>query len=240
MLPILYIDEYIVAIDKPPGLLVHRSPIDPNASAFAVQQLRDQLGRYVYPVYRLDRPTSGVLLFTFDAATTQLVSQQWQTRQVQKRYTALVRGHIRSAGMIDYSLVYQYDDYGDADKHQVHKRQTAVSEFFPQRCYTAPWGSGRYPQSRYTVLELSLWHGRKHQLRRHLAHFRHPIIGDTTHGDGKQNKAIRQHADFHELALSCTMIGFHHPITHRYMQVSAPVHTAFAGLLARLCPFQVV
>jgi tRNA pseudouridine65 synthase len=240
LLPILYIDEHIVAIDKPPGLLVHRSPIDPHASTFAVQQLRDQLGRYVFPIYRLDRPTSGVLLFAFDAATTQVLAQQWQTRQVQKGYTALVRGHIRGAGMIDYSLVYQYDDYGDADKQQVQKYQKAVSEFLPQRYFTAPWPSGRYVQSRYSVVELSLWHGRKHQLRRHLAHFRHPIIGDTTHGDGKQNKAIRQFANFHELALSCTMLGFHHPITHRYMLVRAPVHTAFAGLIDRLGPFEVV
>lgn len=219
---------------------MHRSPIDPGATAFAVQQLRDQLGRYVYPVYRLDRPTSGILLFAFDSNTTQTLAHQWQTKRVQKCYTALVRGHVRGDGMIDYPLMYQYDDYADANKQQVPKRQLAVSEFSLQASYTAPWPSGRYMQSRYSLVALQLRQGRKHQLRRHLAHFRHPIIGDTTHGDGKQNHAIRQHADFHALALSCTTLGFLHPYTNAFIQLHAPLHEAFSALVAKLGPYRVL
>src|SRR6056300_1714497 len=104
VLEIVYQDEALVAINKPAGLLVHRSPIDKRETRFALQELRNQLGKHVYPVHRLDKPTSGLLLFTFSPLTARLVSEQFEARTVQKTYQAIVRGHAPDSCFIDHSL----------------------------------------------------------------------------------------------------------------------------------------
>jgi len=89
-LEILYQDEYLIAINKPSGLLVHKSPIDKHETRFALQELRDQIGQYVYPVHRLDKPTSGVLLFALDREIAKSMSQYFRNNLVHKEYTAIV------------------------------------------------------------------------------------------------------------------------------------------------------
>lgn len=230
-LTILHQDAHLVAIDKPPGLLVHRSPLDRHETRFAVQLLRDQLGRHVYPVHRLDRPTSGVLLFAYSGATASQLGIQLMQKQVRKQYLAIVRGHVQGSGRIDYALRYRFDKIADKHRRQQLTPQNAQTEYTALARYEVPLPSGRYASSRYSLVVLSPLTGRKHQLRRHCAHLRHPIIGDTTHGDGKQNKFLRQAFTFENLALSCTQLGFSHPVTGQWTNIHAQVHPAMHSLL---------
>lgn len=230
-LDILYRDEHIVAIDKPPGLLVHRSPIDRHETRFAVQTLRDQLNQHVYPAHRLDRPTSGVLLFSFNRHIAAQLGQQMMNKQVKKQYVAIVRGYVKHTGMIDYSLKYRYDKIADKHKRAQQAPQQATTVYESLANYELPFAVGRYETARYSLVRLCPSTGRKHQLRRHMAHIRHPIIGDTSHGDGKQNKFVYSHFSFSNLALSCTCMGFVHPITKKWIAVSASMHCEMEQLL---------
>ncbi|MCU7554923.1 pseudouridine synthase [Alteromonas sp. ASW11-19] len=230
-LTILHQDDHLVAIDKPPGLLVHRSPLDRHETRFAVQLLRDKIGRHVYPVHRLDRPTSGVLLFAYSGATASHLGVQLMQKQVRKQYLAIVRGHLRGSGRVDYALRYRFDKIADKHRRQQLTAQSAQTEYTALAHYEVPLSSGRYASSRYSLVALSPLTGRKHQLRRHCAHLRHPIIGDTTHGDGKQNKFLRQAFTFENLALSCTQLGFSHPVTGQWTNIHAGVHPAMQSLL---------
>lgn len=213
-LEVVYQDEYLVAINKPPGLLVHRSWIASAARQFAMQMLRDQLGQYVYPVHRLDRPTSGILLFALDPDTARLVSEQFASREVMKMYHAVVRGYVAEHGQVDYALQEKLDKIADK-KAQVDKpAQSAVTDFMSLKRVELPFKvSTRHDTSRYSLVQLSPKTGRKHQLRRHMAHIRHPIIGDTNHGDGRQNQFFREHFGIKRLLLAATGLDFTHPVS---------------------------
>ncbi|MCW8091675.1 pseudouridine synthase [Alteromonas sp. ASW11-130] len=237
-LRILYQDEYFVAIDKPPGLLVHRSPIAKRETVFAVQQLRDQIGRFVYPVHRLDRPTSGILLFALSPELVSAIGAQWMQKQVQKEYTAIVRGFVSGAGLIDYALSFKRDKYADKGKHLDNAPQPACSEYLGMAQYVIPMPVGRYENARYSLMQLNPITGRKHQLRRHLAHIRHPIVGDTTHGDGKQNTFLREHFNFQQLALSCTRLSFSHPVLQQTISIRCQPHADMVKLLDRWQQFK--
>ncbi len=232
-LTIVYQDDDLVAISKPPGLLVHRSPIDRHETRFAVQMLRDQIGRHVYPVHRLDKPTAGILLFAFSGDVARQLGQQMMAKALHKSYLALVRGYIHNSGIIDYALRYRYDKIADRHRREQVPPQPAVSAYQSLAHYELPFASGRYATSRYSLVKLSPVTGRKHQLRRHMVHLRHPIVGDTTHGDGKQNKFVRDRFNFANLALSCTHMGFYHPVSDNWTAIDAPAHPAMSGLLCQ-------
>jgi tRNA pseudouridine65 synthase len=229
---VLYEDSWLIAINKPSGQLVHRSALDPHATEFAVQTVRDLTGRHVFPVHRLDRPTSGVLLFTFEPSMITEMQTIWDTR-VGKKYQSLVRGWVQGSGYIDYPLVYLRDKRTESDK-RADNIQPAASSYQCLRQFSAPFKTARYSTARYSLIELMLHTGRKHQLRRHMAHFRHPIIGDTTHGDGKQNALARQHLGCQHLLLSCTEISFEHPLTKQHVVITSPQSENFESCLARL------
>ena len=239
-LKILYQDQDIVAIEKPPGMLVHRSPIDKHEKVFAVQTLRDQIGKRVFPAHRLDRPTSGVLLFAFDGQLAGELGQQMMQKQVHKTYHAVVRGFVHDTGFIDYALKYKYDKIADKHKRPQQPPQTATTVYESVACYEVPQPVGKYQSARYSLVKLSPSTGRKHQLRRHLAHIRHPIIGDTTHGDGKQNKFAKSHFSFNNLALNCTGMGFYHPTSQKWVTISSDFHHEMAMFIRRLENFRVV
>lgn len=230
-LTILYQDRDLVAIDKPCGLLVHRSPIDKHETEFAVQRLRDQIGQHVYPIHRLDRPTSGVLLFALSSEVASLMGKQLMSHTLHKRYTALVRGYVKGSGLVDYALRYRLDKYADKDRNPALPSQPACTEYFPLQHFELPIAYRKHETVRYTLMQLVPITGRKHQLRRHMAHLRHPIIGDTTHGDGKQNKFARSHFAFNQLALSCTSLTLYHPRLNRWLSIEAPMHSALNELV---------
>ncbi|QBF81732.1 tRNA pseudouridine(65) synthase TruC [Shewanella maritima] len=216
---VLYEDEHLVAIHKPAGLLVHRSYLARKEKFFAMQLTRDKVGCHVFPIHRLDRPTSGVLLFAKSSEVANLMCQQFEQHTIEKCYLALVRGNILQGDILDYALKYEADDIGDKYAAKDKAAQDAVTEYQPLANCEIPYSSGRYPTSRYGLVRLLPKTGRKHQLRRHMAHLRHPIVGDTTHGDGKQNRFFREHTGINRLWLIAKSLSFTHPITHTRVHI---------------------
>ena len=166
MLEILYKDDYLVAINKPSGLLVHRSPIDKNETEFAVQQLRDQIGQFVYPAHRLDKPTSGVLLFTLDKESAKLMSEQFRARETKKTYLAVVRGYTKEGGVIEHALVEKLDKIADKKAQKNKEAQEATTKYERLATVELPFSVGKYDKTRYSLVKLLPKTGRKHQLRR--------------------------------------------------------------------------
>ena len=211
-LSILYRDEHLVAINKPAGLLMHRSSIARDVHVYAIQVVRDQLEVPVYPVHRLDRPTSGVLLFALDSDTQRAVNAVFASHQVEKVYHAVVRGHPIESGSLDYPLSGRDDDR--KKPAQTSWKRLGTSEI------NAP--VGRYATARYSLLELRPSTGRWHQLRRHCAHLRYPIIGDTSHGDGRHNRFFRDTLQISGLCLHASSLRIAHPLTEEILHISAP------------------
>ncbi|MDO5074202.1 MAG: tRNA pseudouridine(65) synthase TruC [Neisseria animaloris] len=209
MLEIIYRNAYCIAVNKPAGMLVHRSWLDSRETQFVMQTLRDQIGRHVYPVHRLDRPTSGVLLFALDSESAHGLTQQFAAKTVQKTYWAVVRGYLNGAGRIDYPLKEEADKIADLFADPDKPTQPAVTDY---RCLAQteqPFQSAaRYPTSRYSWVELTPHTGRKHQLRRHMKHIFHPIVGDTTHGDTAQNRAVAANTGTTRLMLHARSLTF--------------------------------
>lgn len=223
MLEVLYQDEYLVAINKPHGLLVHRSPIARNTDEFAIQQLRDQLDTHVYPAHRLDRKTSGVLLFGLNKEVLTQLQKQFQTRDVEKVYWAIVRGFTTDAETIDYPL-----------KNDSDKIQEAITDYKTLCKSEMEIPFGKHQTSRYSLVEAKPQTGRMHQLRKHFAHINHPIIGDRPHGCNKQNKLFLEKWDMKTMLLHAKSLVFNHPISDEKIQVEAPLSSEFGRMLAEL------
>ncbi|OHC62723.1 MAG: pseudouridylate synthase [Rhodocyclales bacterium GWA2_65_20] len=232
MLTILYRDEHLIAIDKPSGLLVHRSDIDRHETRFAVQLLRDQIGRRVHPVHRLDKGTSGVLLFAFDGETTRRLGRQFEGNEVHKTYLAVVRGWPPEAGTIDHPLSRQHDDYGRTLREA--ESQSALTRYRRLATIELPHAVERYPTSRYALVALEPLTGRRHQLRRHMKHIAHPIIGDATHGKGRHNRYFQQQFDCRRLLLACVETRLRHPHSDAQIAIRAPLGDRFAAVVERL------
>ncbi|MDF2179630.1 tRNA pseudouridine(65) synthase TruC [Aliiglaciecola sp. CAU 1673] len=238
MLDILYQDEYMVAINKPAGLLVHRSMIDRHETQFAMQMVRDQIQQRVFTVHRLDKPTSGVLLFALDAETARKLTEQFAAGLVNKTYQAILRGYLKGQGTVDYSLKEKLDKIADKKARQDKAPQDAVSHYQALAHYELPFAVRPYATARYTLVELKPETGRKHQLRRHMAHLRHPILGDVNHGDGKHNALAREQFQFHGLALTARCMQLRHPVTAIPLTIEAPQDPRIAELLNQWCDYQ--
>ncbi len=220
-LEILYRDEYLVAINKPSGLLVHKSMIDRHEIYFAMKMLRDQLGMWVYPIHRLDKPTSGVLLFALDSDTARLMSEQFQAHTIEKKYIAVVRGYTDTEGFIDYPLSVKFDKITDKKADKTKEPEDAQTEYKRLATVEIPHAVGKYEKSRYSLVELLPKTGRKHQLRRHMKHLSHHILGDTKYGRGEHNKMIREHYNCHRLLLHAISLEFIHPYTAEVIVLKA-------------------
>ena len=234
LLDILYHDEHLLAINKPAGLLVHRSMIDRHETRFAIQLLRDQIGRRVYPVHRLDKPTSGVLLFALDKETARLLGEQFSGNAVQKQYLAVVRGYTPEHEMIDYPLKEELDRMTDTLTGRDKPAQAAMTEYIRLARVELHFPVSRYQTARYSLLQLIPGTGRKHQLRRHMKHIFHPIVGDSTHGDGRQNQFFRQRFDCQRLLLATTQMSFEHPYSGVKVVISAAVDSIFKHIIDEL------
>lgn len=231
---ILHQDAHLLAIHKPAALLVHRSPIDRHEARFALQMARDAIGQRVYPVHRLDKPTSGLLLFALDAESARSVADQFARHEVQKTYHALVRGWPEAEGCIDRPLIEQLDAHGDADRSAAPDAQSAVTHFRTLQTTTLDHAMGRYAQQRYALLELQPRTGRKHQLRRHMVHIRHPIIGDVNHGDRNHNHLFNNWRGYRRLYLAATQLRLQHPQSGARLELNAPLQADFADTLQAL------
>ena len=211
-LTILYQDMHYVAIDKPPGLLVHRSPISRDR-IFALQTLRDQIGRRVYPIHRLDRATSGVLVFGLSAEAASRLAGMFGSREVDKAYLAVARGWVDPAGLIDHPLRDE-DGAGPAQTARTRYRRLATVEL--------PCAVDRYPSARYSLVRVEPETGRRQQIRKHFKHISHHLIGDTNHGNGRHNRFFREHYRIHRLLLMCRSLRFSHPYDGTLTSIGAP------------------
>lgn len=235
MLNILYRDDYLVAINKPAGLLVHRSNIDRHETRFAVQLLRNQIGQRVHPLHRLDKGTSGVLLFALDAESARQVGLQFEGNAIAKRYLAVVRGWPAEAGLIDHALSRRFDDYGHRfPPGREPEVLPALTKYRRLACVELAEAVERYPTSRYALVELTPKTGRQHQLRRHMKHIAHPIIGDANWGKGVHNRFFQQRFGCHRLLLACTFLALQHPHDGHPLAIAAPLDSSFVSVIRDL------
>lgn len=231
MLTILYRDEQLIAIDKPSGLLVHRSLIDRHETRFAIQLLRDQIGQRVYPLHRLDKPTSGVLLFALTEDAARRMGRLFESNAVCKTYLAVVRGYTEMQARIDHPLREEHDRMTDALADTDKPAQPAITDYRRLATLELPVSDGRHPTSRYSLLAVTPRTGRRHQIRRHMKHIFHPLIGDTTHGDGRHNRLFREHLHCQRLLLMAFRLGFTHPDTGAEVCIRAPLDAEFARIV---------
>jgi tRNA pseudouridine65 synthase len=223
MLEVLWQDKYLVAINKPHGLLVHRTKIAEEQEHFALQLLRDQLGKPVYPCHRIDRKTSGVLLFALDTDTEKATKRLFETREVQKYYLCLTRGFVPEHGIVDKPLA-----------NEKGKLQDAHTEYRCLAQVELPIAVSRYPTSRYSLVLVKPHTGRMHQIRRHMAHLRHYIIGDKTHGECKQNKMFQEQFGLETMTLHAWKLQFQHPHSQEILRLTAGLQPEFLALLRKM------
>ena len=220
MLDILYRDDYLAAVAKPPGWLVHRTALDRGETRFVLQLLRDQLGQPVWPVHRLDKGTSGVLLFALDAGTASRLGQAFAaTPGPRKTYCAMVRGWPQDAGLIDHPLKRMPDDMR-TERVQVQAAQTVYRTLARGEL---PLAQSGFASTRVAMLELQPLTGRRHQLRRHTKHMAHPILGDATHGKGPLNRAVAQLLGVQRLWLHAQQMALEHPVSGQALQIVSPL-----------------
>jgi len=220
MLEIIYQDDHLIAINKPHGLLVHRSKIANDATEFALQMLRDQIGRQVSPVHRLDRKTSGVLLFAFEKDVEIAMHKQFQEGLVEKKYLAILRGYAPEQMDIDYPLAKENGNMQDAFTSFISLQRAEIAVPF-----------GKHETSRYTLVEAYPKTGRMHQLRRHFAHIFYPIIGDRKHGCNKQNKFFKEQFEMTTMLLHASEIAFKHPVSSVDIKLNATLQPAFKRVM---------
>lgn len=220
-LEILYEDDWFLAVNKPSGILVHRTGISED-KRFVLQLLRNQVGYRVYPIHRLDRGTSGVLLFGKLQEAAAFMGLQLRTREVRKQYLAIVRGFMDAQDTIDYPIA---DAPGEPKQEAVtHYRRLAQAEI------NTP--VGRYATARYSLVEITPETGRFHQIRKHFSHLRHPVIGDKKHGDIKHNAYFREVLNIPRLLLHASQLAFPHPQTADIMlKIEAPLDSTFLAAL---------
>jgi tRNA pseudouridine65 synthase len=234
-LPILYQDNDLVVVNKCSGLLVHRSAIDRHATEFALQTVRDQIGKMVYPVHRLDRATSGALIFALSSEVARTLSGGFAEGKIGKKYLAIVRGvPLQKEISLDYPLKEELDKKSDTMARENKPAQAAVTQFSTLASYEFPVMVDKYPTSRYSLILAQPKTGRKHQIRRHLHHLGHPIIGDVTYGSGKHNRFFRESFKVQRLFLACTELTFNHPTTAKIMQIQAPLAPEFRRVVDEL------
>lgn len=221
MLEVLFENEHIIAINKPHGLAVHRSKLVRNTSEFALQQLRDQIGHYVSPIHRIDRKTSGVLLFSktqSETAKIQLVLQESQ-----KQYLAIVRGFTEESGIIEKHLVN--------DSNKLQSARTTYQRLERSELNIA---QGSHKTSRYSLVRVIPSTGRKHQIRKHFNHLRHPIIGDRPHGCNKQNSFFLKTWNMSTMLLHAQEVSMKNPYTDEQIRIVAPLSSEFKRMLYTL------
>lgn len=233
MLEIIYQDEWLVAVNKPSGWLVHRSWLDRHETFFVMQTVRDQIGKHVFTVHRLDRPTSGVLLMALSSEVAHLLSQQFENHQIQKRYHAVTRGWLEDDAVLDYPLVEELDKIADKKATQDKEAKPAVTHYRGLATVEMPVPVGRYPTARYSLVELEPKTGRKHQLRRHMSHLRHPMIGDSKHGDLRQNRAAAEHFGCERLMLHASQLSLNHPVTGELLCLRASLDGTWMQMMSQ-------
>lgn len=222
-LTVLHADDRLAVVSKPAGLMVHDSELARGETDFAADRLREQFGRAVFLVHRLDRATSGCLLLAFDREAASALGRVLMAHEVEKAYWAICRGWPAEA---EFTVDHALD--GGPGKPQ---KKPAITRFRRLATTELDLPSTGFPTSRYAWLEASPQTGRFRQIRRHLKHLSHHLIGDTSHGDGRHNRAFRM-MGIHRMLLHARSLAFVHPLTGEALRVEAPVDGEFAKALA--------
>lgn len=222
---LLYFDRDLLAVNKPAGLAVYRSRMVGDNDTYLLDQLRERVPGPLHAVHRLDRATSGVLLVARSSMAAANLGRQLMERSIEKTYLAIVRGWPAEVGSIDHPLSTG-GLHGEVKPAITHWRRLAAVE--------VPIALGHYASQRYAVLALMPETGRYRQLRRHLHHVSHPIIGDTSHGRGDHNRLWRQHFGVHRLLLHAWRLAFRHPLSGQPIRVQAPFDKIWRDMLNRL------
>lgn len=234
-LDILYQDDDLIAVHKPAGLLVHPSWITPKKTPNLVYSLKTYFrDAPVHTIHRLDRATSGVIVFAKNKETAQKMNALFAERKVQKTYLCVTRGYTPEEGVIDYALKPIFDKKADPFADPDKPAKDAVSVYRRLGTVELPIEVGKYPCARYSLVEVKPATGRKHQIRRHMKHILHPLIGDTKHGEGRHNRLFREHLHTRRMLLMATELSFEHPVTGEALTIKAPVTRKVATLFDRL------
>jgi len=221
-LTVLYADDVLAVVDKPAGLMVHDSALARGETDFAADRLRAQFGKPVFLVHRLDRATSGCLLLAFDRDTASSLGKALMSRQVEKDYWAVCRGWPEQEFVVDHDL-----DGGPGKP----LKKPAITRFERLATTELALPSAGFATSRYALVCAQPQTGRFRQIRRHLKHLSHHLIGDTSHGDGRHNRQFRM-LGVHRMLLHARRLAFVHPVSGAHLQVHAPVDAEFARALA--------
>ncbi|HSH48909.1 MAG TPA: pseudouridine synthase [Halomonas sp.] len=228
-LPILYHDAHLVAVHKPAGLLVHRTALARGENRFLVQTLRDQLGQRVYPVHRLDRPTSGLMVVALSSEIAARLGEAFSRQRVAKRYLAVVRGIGPDSERLEYAL---REEDGSRPKAEM-PAMAAATEVRRLDSVELPVRVDRYPSSRYSLMEARPLSGRRHQIRRHLSRRGYPIIGDAKHGKGVHNRFFAEQLDCAQLLLAAVGLDFKHPVSGEMLSLSCALDPTMTRLFER-------
>jgi len=230
VLPVVYRDDQLIAVHKPAGMVVHPTDLAREETISLMLLVRRMVRQRVWPVHRLDRPTSGIVMFALKREAAGELGRQLQAHAVAKRYLAVVRG-VPADQVIDHPLkerpLYRTElVLAEPLAAQTHLRRLAQVEL--------PVAVGRYPTSRYALVELAPVTGRRHQLRRHLKHIFHPIIGDTTYGDSVHNRFFRDQLGGSRLLLAAVALTVTHPQSQVPLTITAPPEASFTAVLQQL------
>lgn len=218
---ILYEDDDVIAVSKPAGVFVHRTSFSPEKKVL-LQTVRDLIDTKLWPIHRLDRATSGVILFAKTPLAAKQLSLEFSRRQVKKHYLAIVRGYIDAKGKIDYPL-----------KDHTEQPKEAITTYQSLGKMELPIPVGRYATARYSLIRVIPVTGRRHQIRKHMSHIFHPIIGDTTYGEGRHNRLFRNEFGISRLLLIAHTISFRHPRSNILVTVRSPLDPVLDQLFAR-------
>lgn len=202
---------------------MHRTSISEEKEEFALQILRDQLGVWVSPCHRIDRKTSGILIFAKSKEADSVMGKLFQNNRVSKKYNALVRGYLPESGTCDRPL-----------ENEKGKIQEAITHFKCLQKVELEIAVSRYPTSRYSLAEITPETGRMHQIRRHFAQMRHYLIGDKTHGECKQNKMFEERFGLNTMLLHAAELSFIHPFTHEKIHLNAEMSEEFQRILSEI------
>jgi Pseudouridylate synthases, 23S RNA-specific len=220
--PVLHVDAWLAVVNKPPGVMIHPSPFAGGEKDFLVDRLRAQFGRQVFVAHRLDRATSGCLLLAFDHDTASALGRQMMSREVRKEYLAVCRGWPEERFTVDHAI-----DGGPGKP----RKKPAVTHFERLATVELDMPSARFPTSRYALLRAMPETGRFRQIRRHLRHASHPLVGDTSHGDSLHNRNFKS-LGIHRMLLHAWRLGFTHPGTGERVTVEAPPDGEFMRAVA--------
>jgi tRNA pseudouridine65 synthase len=223
---IIYRDASLVAVNKPAGMMVHRSSLEWREPDYVLQALRRQVGRRVYPAHRLDKPTSGVLLFSLNREVARRLAGSFARREVKKTYLAVVRGYLDPAGTIDYPL--RRDPRGERVEENL---RSALTEYRRLAAIELPVAVGRYRTARYSLAAVFPVTGRMHQIRHHMHHISHPIIGDRKHGDNKHNRLFKEKFGCERMLLAAVELRLTHPVTSEDITLTAKLDYSFSSLI---------